>query len=275
MKKIFPMQFLIPVLLLSGCATFEGDRSSNTVLSSNNDPVILFSEEQERALGLESAKAALQQYKPLNNPAVQAYVSGLGKRLAKFSDRPALDYQFTVVDSPEVNAFACPGGFIFVTSGILKKLKDESELGAVLGHETGHVVRQHALKSMQRQFIAQNGLAVLTALLGGKSGQLVEQFGPLAGNLLLLRNGREAELEADEQGLLITSRAGLDPAGMVGVQRMLLTEGGGGSGAFAEIFASHPPSEQRIQQAEKLLPKYQGATERGAQRYRDNVLAKL
>src|SRR4051812_16726969 len=99
--KFYLLTGAIVCATLSGCATFEGDRSSNSVLSSNNDPVILFSEEQERALGLESAKAALQQYKPLENPAVQSYVSALGKRLAKVSDRPGLDYQFTVVDSPE------------------------------------------------------------------------------------------------------------------------------------------------------------------------------
>ncbi len=261
--------------LLPSCASFDGERSGNAVLSSNNDPVILFNEEQERALGRQTAAAALKQYKVYDNAAVQAYVSGLGKRLAANSDRANLAYEFTVLDSKDVNAFACPGGFIFVTTGILKSLKDEAELSAVLGHEIGHVVRQHSLKRMQRQFIAENGLGVLGALVGGRTAALLGQFGPLASNLLMLRNGREAELESDEQGLLIASRSGLAPDGMVGVQQMLLKQSGASQGSVAEMLASHPPSEQRIQQAEKLLPKYQGASDRGAQRYQDNVLKRL
>ena len=261
--------------LLSACASVDGQRTGDGIFSSNNDPIFLFSEDQERALGLQSSAAALKQYKVLANPGVQAYVTALGKRLAAKSDRANLDYQFTVVDSPEVNAFACPGGFIFITSAILKDLKDESELSAVLGHEIGHVVRQHALKSMQRQFIAENGLGVLAALMGGQTATVLSQFGPLASNLLLLRNGREAELEADEQGLLIASRAGYDPAGMVGVQEMLLKQVGASQGPFAEMMASHPPSEERIAQAQKLLPKYVGAMERGAESYRSHVLSKL
>lgn len=274
MRKIL-LLFVALGVLLPACASFDGERSGNAILSSNNDPVILFNEAQERSLGAQTAAAALKQYKVHGDAGVQAYVSTLGKRLAKLSDRPGLDYQFTVLDSKEVNAFACPGGFIFVTTGILKNLKDEAELAAVLGHEIGHVVKQHSLKRMQRQFIAENGIGVLGALVGGKTAALLGKFGPLASNLVLLRNGREAELESDEEGLSISMRAGLDPAGMVGVQSMLLKHSGASQGPFAEMMASHPPSEQRIQQAQKLLPKYAGVTDRGAQRYQDAVLSKL
>lgn len=275
MRKTLALTFLLGAAL-TGCASFDGDRSGNAILSSNNDPVILFSQEQEIALGKQTAAAALKQYKVYNNAPVQAYVTALGKRLAAVSDRSGLEYQFTVLDSKEVNAFACPGGFVFITTGILKNLKDEAELGAVLGHEIGHVVRQHSLKQMQRQFIAQNGLGVLSALLGGgKTSAILDQFGPLASNLVMLRNGREAELEADEQGLQISSRAGLDPRGMVGVQEMLLKVAGASRGGVQEMLATHPPSEQRIQQAQKLLPKYVGVTERGAQRYQEAVLSKI
>ena len=274
MKKIFALS-LLAALALTACASFDGSRSSNEVLSSNNDPVILFSEAQEIALGRQTAAAALKQYKVLENPGIQAYVTGVGQRLARVSDRPNLAYEFTVVDSKEVNAFACPGGFVFVTTGLLKDLKDEAELSAVVGHEIGHVVRQHALKRMQRQFVAENGLAVLSDLLGGKTGTWLGKLGPIASDLLMLRNSREAELEADEQGLLIASRAGMDPQAMVGVQEMLLKVAGKSQGAVAEMLATHPPSEDRIAQAQRLLPKYTGATERGVQAYQDNVLKRL
>lgn len=268
---------MIPALalLLPACAEFSGERSSNSVLSSNADPVVLFSEADEVALGRQTAAAALKQYKRLDDAGVQAYVSGLGLRLAALSERPNLKYEFTVLDAPDVNAFAAPGGFIFVTTGILKKLKDEAELAAVLGHEVGHVVKQHSLKRMQRAAVAEFGLNLVTGMVGGKTGALVKELGPIAGDLLLLRNGREAELESDEQGLQLSQRAGLAPEGMIGVQSMLMAQGGGGQGVFAEVFASHPPSEQRIKQAQALLPKYTGASDRGAARYKAQVLDKL
>lgn len=270
---------LLPILLatafLGACAEFSGERSSNSVLSSNADPVILFSEAEEIALGRQTAAAALKQYQKLDNAAVQGYVSALGLRLAAASDRPNLAYQFTVLDAPDVNAFAAPGGFIFITTGILKKLKDEAELAAVLGHEVGHVVKQHSLKRMQRAAVAEFGLGLVTGLVGGKTGALVAKLGPIASNLVLLRNGREAELESDEQGLQLNKKAGLAPDGMIGVQQMLMAQGGGGAGLFGEIFASHPPSEQRIQQAKALLPRYAGPSDRGAARYKAAVLDKL
>jgi predicted Zn-dependent protease len=266
--------WLLFPLLLSACAASLDERTGNSLLSSNNDPVII-PEAQEIALGAQSAQQALTQYKPLLNAGVQAYEAGVGARAAGASDRPGLKYTFTVLEAPEVNAFACPGGFVFITTGILKRLKDEAELAAVLGHEVGHVVRQHSLKRMQRAMVAQMGLGTLQGLIGGGTAALLKEAGPIATDLLLLRNGREAELEADEQGLLISSRLGLDPAGMVGVQEMLMAQGGGGQGPFAELFASHPPSEARIAQAKALLPKYQGAGGRGAEAYRDKVLKKL
>lgn len=267
---------LLGLALLTGaCAQGGGVRSSNPLLSSSGDVVLLFSEEQEVALGRQTAAAVLQQYRRLENPAVQAYVNALGQRLAAASERPHLKYEFTVLDSPDINALAAPGGYIFVTTGILKRMKDEAELAAVLGHEVGHVVGQHALKRMQRAAVAEFGLGLLTGWVGGRTGALVQQLGPIASNLVLLRNGREAELESDEHGLRLAARVGLAPDGMVGVQQMLMAQGGGGQGPFAELFSSHPPSEQRIQHAQALLPRYAGPTDRGAARYKANVLDKL
>jgi predicted Zn-dependent protease len=272
-KRLLPV--LLTLALLPACAEFSGERSGNGVLSSNNDVVILFSQADEVALGQQTAAAALKDYKPSTDKALLAYVDGVGQRLAGVSERPGLKYSFTVLDAPDVNAFACPGGFVFITTGILKNLKDESELAAVLGHEVGHVVKQHTLKRMQRQAVADMGLDLVTGLLGGKSGALAKALGPIASNLVLLRNGREAELESDELGMQEASRLGYDPAGMIGVQQMLLAQTGKSGGKFDEMLATHPPSEQRIQQAQALLPKYQGPTGRGAADYKKNVLDRL
>lgn len=270
------LAFATALLLGAGCASFDGERSSNSVLSSAGDPVVLFSDADEIALGRQTAAAALKQYKRLDNAGVQTYVNSLGQRLAALSERPNLKYEFTVLDEPDINAFAAPGGFIFITTGILKKLKDEAELAAVLGHEVGHVVKKHSLKRMQRAAVAEFGLGMVSSLLGGgKTGALVAQLGPIASNLVLLRNGREAELESDEQGLQLNQRASLAPEAMIGVQTMLMAQGGSGGGLFEELFASHPPSQQRIQQAQALLPKYEGPKDRGASRYKAQVLDKL
>ena len=258
---------------LTGCAGAGAERSANDLLSAAKDPIFI-PEAQEVAMGLETAASALKQYPLHPAKGLQDYVSGVGRRLAAASDRPGLAYTFTVVDSPQVNAFACPGGPVFITTGILRKLKDEAELAAVLGHEVGHVVRQHGLRRMQRAMVAQLGLGLLQGTMGDKSGFL-KLAGPFAANLLLLRNGREAELESDEQGLQNASRIGYDPSAMVGVQEMLMAQGAGGQGLFAEVFASHPPSEARIAQARALLPRFAGPSERGAAAYKKAVLDRL
>lgn len=265
----------LSLALLPACAEFTGERSGNAVLSSNNDVVILFSEADEIALGKQTAAAALRQYKRSSDAVLGAYVDGVGQKLAKASDRAGLAYSFTVLDAPDVNAFACPGGFVFITTGILKNLKDEAELAAVLGHEVGHVVKQHTLKRMQRQAVAEQGLEIVSGLVGGKTGALAKALGPIASNLLLLRNGREAELESDELGLQEAARVGYDPSAMLGVQEMLLAQTGKSGGKFQEMLATHPPSEDRIKQAQALLPKYAGPTERGAAAYKKNVLDRL
>jgi predicted Zn-dependent protease len=217
----------------------------------------------------------LKQYKPLADAKVQAYVSNLGLRLAALSERPKAAWEFMVLEDSQVNAFAAPGGFIFITTGLLKRLKDEAELAAVLGHEVGHVVKRHALKRMQRAAVAELGLEVVASLLKGSAQELTRQLGSIASNLLLLRNGREAELESDEQGLHLAARAGYAPEGMLGVQNMLMAQSGAGKGPFAEMLSTHPPSEQRIQQAQILLPKYRGPVARGAEAYKAAVLDRL
>lgn len=262
---------LLPLLTLS-CVTSE--RSGNDLLDSANDPVIVPAA-QEIAIGLQSAAAVAKQTKKSSDAALQAYVSNLGQKLAKHCDRADLPYSFTVLEDPMINAFALPGGPVYITTGILAKLKDEAELAAVMSHEIGHIVRQHGIKRLQRQVAANLGLEVLLGMLSANKAQFVAAFAGPASSLLFLRNGREAELESDEQGMKIASSAGYDPSAMIGVQQMLMAAGGKSDALFGDILSSHPASESRISQSQTLLPKYQGATERGEARYRTSVLNRL
>jgi predicted Zn-dependent protease len=262
---------LLSLLALS-CASTE--RSGNALFNSTNDPVIV-PEAQEVSIGLEAASSVAKQYKPSSDTKLQAYVQSFGKKLASVSDRPGLDYRFILLDDPMVNAFALPGGHVYVTTGILKKLKDEAELAAVMGHEVGHVVRQHGIKIMQRQVAAQMGMDLLLSMLSENKAAFVKAFAGPAESLLFLRNGREAEFEADEQGMLIGSRAGYDPAAMIRVQQMLLDAGGKADPLFGDMLSDHPASEERITQAQNLLPQYQGPREHGTERYKTEVLNRL
>lgn len=259
--------------LLNSCAT-TSERSDNPVFNTEKDPVIIGPAE-ERAIGLQAAAQVAKQSRKAEDPALQAYVTDLGRRLASQSRRADLAYTFTVLESPEVNAFALPGGFVYVTTGILRKLNNEAELAAVVGHEIGHVAHQHALKRLQRQVIAQTGLDLLLGLMSKNKAQFVAAFAGPAASLVFLRNGREAELESDEEGLNLCARLGYAPGSMVKVQEMLMKAHGRADPLFGDMLSTHPASEARIIQAKNLLPKYEGPVELGVERYAREVLSKL
>lgn len=267
-----PLAFRLLCLSLAfGCAA-TSERSSNPLLNTENDPVIIPAVE-EQLIGTQAAAAVARQYKAHPDAGLQAYLREQGLRLAKAASLPGI--RFTVLEHPMVNAFALPGGHVYVTTGILKKLKDEAELAAVLGHEVGHVLKKHGLKNLQRQAVASQGIDFLLSLLSQNTAKFVEVFAGPAAQLLFLRNGREAELESDEAGLMLSSKAGLDPSAMVEVQEMLMKQGGGTDPLFGDMLASHPASSARISQARALLPRFEGPVERGEARYRAQVLSKL
>ncbi|HZA12926.1 MAG TPA: M48 family metalloprotease, partial [Myxococcaceae bacterium] len=167
----------------------------------------LISQEQEIALGQQAKQEVAQSIGLYDSSELQSYVSGLGKKLAAASERPALPWSFQVVDDASVNAFALPGGPIFVTRGILTHLNSEAELAAVLGHEIGHVTGRHAANMISKQQLAQLGLGIGTILLP----EGLRGLGQLAGagmGLMFLKYGRDAENQADELGFRYTLKTG-------------------------------------------------------------------
>ena len=184
-----------------------------------NREFALMSEAQEISIGREVDAQVRQEMGVYESPALQAYVEDLGHRLASVSHRPDLPWQFTVVDSPAVNAFALPGGYIYLTRGIMAYLGDEAELAGVLGHEIGHVTARHAVQAYSRATGAQLGLVLgqifvppMRANPYGLPG-LTDAAGSGLG-LLFLKFGRDDEMQADRLGAEYAADGGWHPEGV-------------------------------------------------------------
>jgi len=205
----------------------------------------LVSEAQEIQMGRDADPQIVAQLGLVEDEGVQRYVSDLGLRLAAVSERPDLPWTFRVVDDPVVNAFALPGGFLYVTRGILLNFDSEAELAGVLGHEIGHVTARHTVSQMSRQQLQQIGLGV-----GMIFSENIRELGGLlsAGmQLMNLRYSRGDETQADELGLNYIAQLGYDPTAMIGVFEMLAQAGGGSGeeGRVPEWQLTHPYPENR------------------------------
>lgn len=205
----------------------------------------LVSEAQEIQMGREADPQIVAQMGLYPDSAVQRYVRDIGLRMAARSERPGLPWTFRVLDDPTVNAFALPGGFIYVTRGILTHLTNEAELAGVLGHEIGHVTARHSANQMSRAQIAQLGLGV-----GMVFSETVREYAGLASQsmgLLFLKFGRADESQADELGIRYMTREGYDPRELAGVMRMLArtSELSSGGGRVPEWLSTHPDPANR------------------------------
>jgi predicted Zn-dependent protease len=219
--------------------------------------ITLMSEAQEIALGKESDAQVRQEMGLSDDPELQRYVSGIGLRLAKLSERPNLPWQFAVVDQPAVNAFALPGGFIYVTRGILPYLDSEAELAGVLGHEIGHVTARHAAQAYTRQAEANLGLTILSIFV--PSTRPFADLGATGLGVLFLRNGREAELEADRLGVEYGSGAGYDPAGVPRFLATLARVNAMSERGVPNWLSTHPDPGSRVTKAEPVAGKFVSA----------------
>lgn len=209
--------------------------------------LMLMSEAQEIQLGRDSDQQIRQEMGVYDDPALQQYVDRIGQRLARQSHRPQLPWTFTVVNEPAVNAFALPGGFIYLTRGMMPFLHDEAELAAVLGHEIGHVDARHSAAAYSQQVLAGGGL-----VLGGIFVPELRPYQDLAGaalGLLFLSHSREAELEADGLGVEYAATSGWNPNGMPDLLTTLarLDEASGTSRGVPNWALTHPPASDRVE----------------------------
>lgn len=204
---------------------------------------------QEIEMGKEAAKEVDTSMGIYDNAALGRYVDSVGQTLAAKSERPELPWTFKVVDDPVVNAFALPGGPIYVTRGLLAHLSSEAQLVAVLGHEIGHVTAKHAVRQISKASVAQLGLAI-----GGAISETVASIGGGGLQLLLLSYGRDAEREADDLGFRYTTSTGYEVREMPGVFSTLkrVSEASGAQ-ALPNWLSSHPSPDERVERINKEI----------------------
>jgi len=255
--------------LLPACAT-------NPVTGKSD--LMLVGESEELGMGQ-------QQYAPMRqseggdyalDPGVTSYVQRVGNRLAAVSDRK-LPYEFTVINSSVPNAWALPGGKIAVNRGLLTELKSESELAAVLGHEIVHAAARHSAQQMSKGMLAQGGLLATQLALGNSAySGLATQGAQMASEVVLQKYGRDAELESDRYGMKYMKRAGYDVNGAVSLQETFVRMSGNKeSDWFEGLFASHPPSQERVEANRKQAAKLGAGGEVGTEAYAAAMAATL
>jgi predicted Zn-dependent protease len=212
----------------------------------------LVSESQEIAMGMQAAQEVSTQMGGYTDTVWQGYVSRLGLQLAAKSERPQLPWQFTVVDDPQINAFALPGGYIYITRGILANMNSEAELAGVLGHEIGHVTARHSATQMSRAQLAQLGLGLGTVLrpdLAQYAGVLSQGLG-----LLFLKYTRDNETQADMLGFRYSLNSGYDPHAMLDLFSMLQgVESASGQERLPAWAVTHPFPENRFAHTQRML----------------------
>jgi len=211
------------------------------------------SEDQEVELGRRNAEQINAHLPLVHDAAVTSYVDSLGKAIARTTSRADLEWRFFVVNSPEVNAFALPGGFVYVNRGLIERAEQLDELAGALGHEIGHVVRRHSVHQLEKQRGTNVAVALgctLTRLCEGDVARTAIQVG---GAALFARYSRQDEAEADSEAVVNVVRAGIDPRGIPSLFERLLEERRTSPLRIEAFFASHPLEEDRIEATQREI----------------------
>jgi predicted Zn-dependent protease len=213
----------------------------------------MFSPQQDAQIGYNSAAQVERQMRIVRDPAVTAYVDGIGQRLARYAPGPQFQYRFRVIDSPEMNAFALPGGYIYLNRGVIENAQNEGEVAGVLAHEIAHVALRHGTENASKGQLTQAGAGLVGALLGRKmsrnTAQIVNVAGGVGMQALFLKYGREAETEADIVATQMMSRSGrYSPADLVSFFQKIER---GNRRQVAQWMSSHPAPARRVQRIEQ------------------------
>lgn len=259
MNKSFPAMRGVRALslVLAGLFVLESC-AVNPATGQGN--LVMMSEKRELEIGLEEHNKVLQTMPVMQDPALTAYVNEVGQRLAAVSHRPDLTFTFTVIDSPEINAFALPGGYVYINRGLMAYLNSEAELAAVLGHEIGHITARHAVQQQSSGRLANiatgvGGIVAAVATGSGYIGSQIMDIGSVWAQAGLSGFGREHELEADTLGAEYVLKAGYDPQAVIRVVTVLKnqedfnTKVANQQPSYHGLFATHPRNDTRLQEA--------------------------
>ncbi len=209
--------------------------------------IMIYSDADEVEMGRQAHAEVLRQYGKYEDPILQRYINEIGGNLAQVSHRPTIHYQYMVVDKPFINAFALPGGYVYITRGMLVHLNSEAELAGVLGHETGHITARHGVKRLQKAMASQ--LILAGVAIATESGGIVQGSSILL-TAALQTYSRRDEHQADELGCLYASRGGYDPLKSMGFLKTLKKMDKEKPSAVEVLFRTHPLTEDRIERAD-------------------------
>src|ERR1041385_2132504 len=242
MIRVPLLAWVLAGIAASGCAV-------NPATGKNQ--LMLVSEDQEIAMGRQADSAVITSIGLYPDPVWQRYIQQFGARIAATSERPNLPWTFRVVDDPAINAFAIPGGFVYVTRGILTHVTNEAQLATVMGHEIGHVTARHTAHEMSREQLANIGLAI-----GSIASSKVAQYAGLASQalgVLFLKFSRDDESQADALGVRYSSRADFDARQMDSVMAMLDKLEKQSGSKLPEWLETHPDPGNRIEHINAVL----------------------
>lgn len=243
-RLLRPCLVAVLALIIAACATNP---------ATGKKEFSLMSEAQEVELGKNMDGEVRREMGVYADPELQRYVETVGMRLARSSQRPNLPWHFAVVDEPAVNAFALPGGYIYITRGILPFLDNEAELAGVLGHEVGHVTARHSAQQYTKATSAGVGVQLLSIFV--PEARPFQNLTETALGVLFLKYGRDDELQADQLGVDYTARTGWNPAGVGGMLRTLarLDEASGNSRGVPNWLSTHPTPADRVEKIQTYI----------------------
>jgi beta-barrel assembly-enhancing protease len=217
--------------------------------------VNFYSIEKEIALGKQMAQEVERQAKIVDDPVIAEYVNRIGQNLVRNSDAK-VPFTIKVIDSEEINAFALPGGFFFVNTGILLNADNEAEMAGVMAHEIGHVAARHGTRQATRGEIAQIGSIVPLIAVGGMAGYGLYQAMGLIVPMGFLKFSRNFESEADMLGIEYMYKSGYDPGAFVDFFEKVQSQEKRKPGTMSKLFSSHPPTDDRIKHSQEIIQKY-------------------
>lgn len=251
------LSLLLAALLLAGCATTgPGGQKS----------LILISTPQEVSLGDQFDDQIKTEAKVLADQEWQQYFNQIGQSIVAVCDRKDIDYHFTVIDSDDVNAFATPGGYVYIYTGLLKLMDNEAQLAAVTAHEISHIVARHSVQRLQTAM----GISILEQLAFGEQSSVTRDMVNLGVGIALQGYSRGDEHQADEYGVVYMTAAGYNPEGAIELFEKLASLGEHQSNVFEQLAASHPTTQSRISEVrQQIQTDFAQATQRSknASRY--------
>lgn len=258
------------VIALASVVAFFAKSTTNEITGEVQQ--VSLSPRQEVQLGLSAAPSLTRQYGGEADPAITRYVESVGKRIVARSAASKSQYQFHFVvlaDQRTINAFALPGGPVFITQALLSRLGDEAQLAGVLGHEIGHVLGRHGSQQLAKRELTQ-GLVIATGVAADDHRNA--QLAAVVGQLVVMKYGRDDELESDALGVRLMAEAGYDPTAMLDVLRVLKAAGGGGRNV--EFFSTHPNPDNRIGLIQDAIDKAPKGGERNEEAFKQAITSR-